>query len=130
MSDINITCNPINLEALTPQTVDYAYVESYWSPANVTAMTICCTPQQATQDGCYTWCRLKDGDDISTTSSRQTWEANFQDCLAREGSLASNGSFVAPKVNTVKHSNAAPRGRISTKGFIFVAVGVLSWALM
>ncbi|KAH8196278.1 hypothetical protein TruAng_009559 [Truncatella angustata] len=131
MSGINITCSPANLEALTPQSVNYAYIESYWNSVNVTAMTKCCAPQPATQDGCYTWCRLKDDADISTASARESWEANFQDCLTREGRLASNESFVAPKIITVKNSksNAASQVGTGVKGVVLVGLGVLSWVL-
>ncbi|KAK7936036.1 hypothetical protein PG985_001531 [Apiospora marii] len=132
MSGFNISCHTRNLDGVAPPNDNYAYIESHWAPANVTAMTRCCAPQVAKDEGCYTWCRLGPDDDIGSPFAKASWETAFQNCLGREGRQASNESFVAPRVIAVKNASAAPGGRVGdvgVKGVVFVVLGVLSWVL-
>lgn len=131
MSGFNISCHPTNLDGVAPPNDNYAYIESHWGSINVTAMIRCCRPQVAKDEGCYTWCRLGQDDDISSPSARDRWESTFQDCLSREGRQLSDESFVAPRVIAVKNASAAPGqvGAVGVQGVVIVLLGVLSWVL-
>lgn len=140
------TCSPVNLAALAPHDANYAYIESNGNPVRVAAMTACCDPEPAHQDGCYTWCRLPADADIDAPESQVSWERDFQYCLKYQGRLANGDGggvrFVAPWVRTVQ--NKRKGGAVSTSGAasvsrrhgevgavklaVFVSLGLLSWA--
>ncbi|KAK8058863.1 hypothetical protein PG994_009311 [Apiospora phragmitis] len=141
----NITVkNPVNLAILALHDADYAYIQSDGNAVHVQAMTACCAPQPAHQDGCYTWCRLPAGDDIDAPESQLSWERGFQYCLNYQGRLASDGGgrFRAPWVRAVHNKReekaavsaaAASRRHMGEVGVVkraatFLVLGVLSWA--
>ncbi|KAK6850076.1 hypothetical protein PG995_013909 [Apiospora arundinis] len=149
MSGMNLACDPAHLApALGPHDdADYAYIESDGDLVNVTAMVACCAPQpvqpQDSGDGstsCYAWCQLPPEADISVPESRVSWEREFQSCLNYEGRAASDrsGRFIAPKVRTVRKGESSEATSsvssrhaevVAVKRILFLALGVLSWAV-
>lgn len=139
------SCSPVNLAALAPSDANYVYIESNGDPVCVAAMTACCDPEPAHQDGCYSWCQLPEDADIDAPESRVSWERDFQHCLKYQGRLASDGGarFVAPWVRAVQNkrtgpaspsaaaaSSSRPHGVVgAVKWAVVVSLGVLSWAL-
>lgn len=133
MSGLNISCMPYNLDGVAPPNDNYAYIDSHWGAANVTAMTKCCAPRKAKEEGCYTLCLLGPDDDISSLDAKNSWKSTFRDCLGREGRQASkNESFVAPELIVIKNASAAPGqvgAAVDVKWALFVVLGVVSWVL-
>ncbi|KAK8034864.1 hypothetical protein PG993_009859 [Apiospora rasikravindrae] len=156
MTGVSTVCSPVDLAAVAPHDADYAYIKSYGNPVHVAAMTACCAPQEARQDGgCYTWCRLPAGTDIDAPESQMSWERDFQYCLNYQGRLLAlsddgeedgdgdggGGRYRAPWVHAVKSTegNALVSAASHTRhdgevgGVVWraalVVMGVLSWAL-
>ncbi|KAI1264519.1 hypothetical protein F5Y18DRAFT_428148 [Xylariaceae sp. FL1019] len=121
--------------AFGPYDADFAWIRSWWSPVNVTAMTTCCAPANATEVGCFTYCPLNKDDNVDTDKGYDEWVNGFYDCLSTEGQKAVGGnqSYIAPQVTLQRSDFAAatsvrPAG-LGLQGVLFLVLGALSWIL-